>query len=197
MRIGIDIDGVLTNIDQFLFDYYAKFLFDNNVDFSFSKFDYDTNKVFGVTEKIEDDFWDKYLDFYARTEKARPFAAEVIKKLKNDGHEIFIVTKRYACDRDDKTGKKARKTVTNWLKKNDIYYDKIVFCKSSYKVDEIIQNNIDIMIDDNPKNIESVANIIPVLEFVASYNFEVSGPNIIKCLSWYDIYNKIKSLKRK
>lgn len=31
MRIGVDIDGVLTNRDQFQMDYGAKYCFDNNI----------------------------------------------------------------------------------------------------------------------------------------------------------------------
>lgn len=38
---------------------------------------------------------------YATNEKARPFAAEVIKKLKEDGNEIYIITARWLTNRDD------------------------------------------------------------------------------------------------
>ena len=46
------------------------------------------------------------LDFYAKHEPARPFASEVIKKLKNDGNEIYIVTARWLSNREDKVGAK-------------------------------------------------------------------------------------------
>ena len=34
MRIGIDIDGVLTNMEQFLIDYLSKYCVENNIKFN-------------------------------------------------------------------------------------------------------------------------------------------------------------------
>lgn len=41
MRIGIDIDGVLTNIEQFLLDYGSKFCVENNLPLNIKKSNYD------------------------------------------------------------------------------------------------------------------------------------------------------------
>ena len=84
MRIGIDIDGVLTNVEQFSIDYFSKYCFENNIEYNIGESHYNISETFGVSSKQEDDFWDKYLEFYAVNEKARPFASEVIKKLKKD-----------------------------------------------------------------------------------------------------------------
>ena len=48
------------------------------------------------------------------------------------------------------------------------------------------------MIEDEPKCINSVAARLPVICFNAKYNEQCKGNNIIRCYSWYDIYNKIK-----
>ena len=36
MRIGIDIDGVLTNIEQFVLDYLSKYCVENNIEYNIS-----------------------------------------------------------------------------------------------------------------------------------------------------------------
>ena len=33
MRVGIDIDGVLTNIEQFVIDYISKYCVENNIEY--------------------------------------------------------------------------------------------------------------------------------------------------------------------
>lgn len=198
MRIGIDIDGVLTNIEQFCFDYFLKHLVENNIEYNVSSSSYDIYKTFGITPKQEDEFWDKYLFFYSSHEKARTFSAEIIKKLKSEGNEIYIITARWLANRDDKVGEKMRKTVKKWLSKNKICYDKLIFSRASNqsKVDEISENKIDIMIEDNPNNIKELSKIIPIICCNANYNVGIEGKNIIRCYGWYDIYKHIKNLEK-
>ena len=58
----------------------------------------------------------------------------------------------------------------------------------------VIDNKIDIMIDDTPKNIKAISNVIPVICYNSNYNKLCEGSNIIRCYSWYDIYNTIKEV---
>ncbi len=198
MRIGIDIDGVLTDLDRFHFDYFSKYCVENNIDYEIKGSDYNISKTFGLDRKEELDFWDEYLDLYATKEKARAFASEVIKKLKADGNEIFIITARWQTNRDDILGEKARKAVVNWLEENNIVYDKLIFsrAKKEKKKDEIKENNVDIMIEDSPNNIIELSELIPVICYDASYNKDCENKNIIRCYSWYDIYRKISLIKK-
>lgn len=85
MRIAIDIDGVLTNVDQFVLDYMSKFCVENGIEYHIGKSTYGGNETFGLTKEQGDAFWKEWLVFYAKNEKVRPFASEVIKKLKEDG----------------------------------------------------------------------------------------------------------------
>ena len=86
-----------------------------------------------------------------------------------------------------------RNIVLNWLKKNEIHYDKIIFSPED-KLDICRQNNIDLMIEDKPKNINTISSEIPVICYHANYNEQCSGKNIYRCYSWYDIYRKIKEI---
>ena len=86
--------------------------------------------------------------------------------------------------------------VKRWLSENKISYDKIFFTKSD-KLQYCIDNKIDLMIDDAPKNIKKISTVLPVICFDATYNRECIGDKIIRCYSWYDIYTKIKEYKIK
>ncbi len=193
MRIGIDIDGVITNIEQFVINYMSKYCVENSIEYSIDTKYYDYCKTFNISKEIELDFWKSHLEKYVIYEKARPFAAEIIEKLKKDGNEIYIITARWYTDRNDDIGNKMRETVKNWLYENKIFYDKLIFSKghNESKMQEIEENKIDLMIEDNPNNINEIANTIPVICYDAGYNKECTGNQIIRCYSWYDIYSKI------
>lgn len=196
MRIGIDIDGVLTNIEQFVLDYISKYCVENNIEYNISDMNYEYSKTFNISREIELEFWNTYLEKYAVNEKARPFASEVINKLKEEGNEIYIITARWLSNRDDDVGKNMREMVKKWLAENKIVYDKLVFSKAEKekKSQEIIENKIDLMIEDSPNNINELSKIIPVICYNAQYNKDCSENKIIRCYSWYDIYNKISNM---
>lgn len=196
MRIGIDIDGVLTNIEQFVMDNIPKYCDENNIEYKIGDICYDHSKTFNITKDQEMDFWNKYLESYAINEKVRPFASEIINRLKEDGHEIYIITARWLTNRDDEVGDKMREMVRNWLYENKILYDKLVFSKAEKekKSQEIIEYKIDLMIEDSPSNINEISNTIPVICYNAEYNKNCVGNKIFRCYSWYNIYRKIKEL---
>jgi len=196
MRIGIDIDGVLTNLEQFVMDNIPKYCDKNNIEYKICDINYDHSKTFNITKQQEMDFWNKYLESYAKNEKARPFASDIINKLKEEGHEIYIITARWLTNRDDEVGVKMRNIVKKWLYENRVSYDKLVFSKAEKekKSKEIIEYKIELMIEDSPSNINEISNIIPVICYNAEYNKECVGNKIIRCYSWYDIYIKIKDL---
>lgn len=196
MRIGIDIDGVLTDLEQFSIDYFSKYCVENNINFNIGTSNYYISKTFNISIEKEDDFWNKYLESYAINEKARPFASEVIKKLKQDGHEIYIITARWLTNREDEIGDKMREIVKKWLTENEIIYDKLIFSKGSNegKSQEILENKIDLMIEDSPNNINELSNIIPIICYDAGYNKNCVGDKITRCYSWYDIYAKISKM---
>ena len=121
--------------------------------------------------------------------------AELEKKLSDDGHEIYIITARSYTTENTQRGLKMRKTVIEWLKKHEIVYDKIVF--SSYnKLENCRKNKIDIMIEDSERNINQLSEELTTICFDTRYNQNVAGKNVIRCYSWYDIYDKIKNIQK-
>lgn len=193
MRIGIDIDGVLTDIEKWQLDVGGKFFskFKKSVT---NKDGYEITEIFNVSKDLDDEFWNEYLYEYVTKEPARKYASEVIKKLKEDGNEIYIVTARYLTDKNTDDGVKMRKIVINWLKEQNIYYDEIIF-SSEKKKENCKKYNIDIMIEDKVDNINEISSLIPVICFHAGYNKECKGKNIYRVYNWYDIYNLINGGK--
>ena len=191
MRIGIDIDGVMVNIEQFIGDYGIKFCEENDLSYRIKVNEYDGAKALGISKENEERFWNKYLKYYATEYPARDFAVEVIQKLKEDGHEIYIITARNEWGLSGDDYGKMKEFVSSWLEKNNIYYDKLIYTEGS-KLPYCIGNYIDIMIEDSPENIKDISSKIPVLCYNCNYNANIKGENITRVYSWYDVYNKIK-----
>ena len=132
MKIGIDIDGVLTDIEQWQLDYGSKFYYENYGLGIKNYKGYETNEIFDVDIKLDDEFWNKYFRDYSINVEARKFANEVIYKLKEDGHEIYIITARgsfLSHSADVMTIEENRNIVLNWLKINLLYNTKDIEVK--------------------------------------------------------------------
>lgn len=193
MRIGIDIDGVLTDIEQWQLDYCSKFYYNEYKKEIVNHKGYETFEIFKSSPECDDEFWKKYFVHYSINVDARKFSSEVIKKLKEEGNEIFIITARgdfLSNNEDDILYEENQKIIKKWLFKNEILYDQIIFARES-KLDICINNRIDLMIEDNVDNINKISTKIPVICFNAGYNENCSRKNIIRCFSWYDIYAKL------
>lgn len=193
MRIGIDIDGVLTDIEQWQLDYLSKYYLENYGKTIINPKGYETYEIFNGTDLEDCTIWDKAIWEYVK-EPPRKFASEVINKLKKDGNDIYIITAR-SSDLSyvkDMNKEQMEHIVKQWLKNYSIYYDKIIFCQED-KLNICLENKIDLMIEDKPTNINKISTKIPVICFNANYNEKCDGNNIIRCYSWYDIYSKIRS----
>ena len=196
MRIGIDIDGVLTDIEQWQLDYGSKFYFEKYGKEIKNNEGYETIDIFDVDSSLDDEFWNENFKNYSINVDVRKFASEVIKKLKQDGNEIYIITARgsfLSHSSNVMSIEENRNIVLEWLKRNKIEYDKIIFSPED-KLNICIDNNIDLMIEDKVDNINKISTKIPVICFHARYNKNCIGKNIIRCYSWYDIYSKVKVL---
>ncbi len=193
MRIGIDIDGVLTDIEQWQLDCGGKFFSKLNKSVV-NKDGYEITEIFNVSDELDSQFWNEYLYEYVTKEPSRKYASEVIKKLKDSGNEIYIITARYLTDRNTEDGQRMRQIVIDWLKQQNIIYDEIIFAPEN-KLQICLENNIDVMIEDKVANIEKISTRLPVICFHAGYNKHCKNDNIYRVYTWYDIYNLINGGK--
>lgn len=192
MRIGIDIDGVLTDEHRFIIDYGTKYLNDEGIRYTFHQDIYDSPNSFEITKDQYDAFWRKYLVYYSENSLIRPFASEVIQKLKQENNEIYIITSRSFTTYENEYQQKMQNIVKKWLAKNNILYDEILF--STNKAEIVKKMNIDVMVEDKPENILVIAKIIPVICYNHPYNEKLADANIIRAYSWYDIYKILLEL---
>lgn len=177
MRIGIDIDGVLTDLEGFYRDYVTRYRFLHGVKGNININEYMICDAYHISKEQDIDFFTNDFKEYENKYKTRPFAAEIIKKLKEEGNEIYIITARWKSDRDDKEGQRIRSVVLKWLEENDIYYDDIYFTKGD-KTIYCKDLNIDVMIEDTPSNIENISKELPVICYDAQYNKHCNNNNI-------------------
>ena len=137
MRIGIDIDGVLTD--------------------------------------EHNNFWKEYIFEYSKNIPIRCYASEIIRKLKTEGNQIFIITSRSFTTYENENKVRMQRLVKEWLKTNSVLYDEIIFTMK--KADVCKEKKIDLMIEDKPENIEDkpeniedISKEIPVIVYDCSYN---------------------------
>lgn len=191
MRIGIDIDGVLLNMGQFILDYGSKYCYEHNIDFEINGNEYDESKIFGISSEEAEKFWNEYLVKYVTEKEPRECAKEVIDKLK-ENNEIYIITARNEYGLPEKEYGHMQELTKEWIKNNNIYYDKLLFT-SENKLNVCEKNKIDIMIEDSPSNIEKLSEgNLHIFCYDNPYNKKVKGTKITRVYSWYDILNKIE-----
>ena len=195
MNIGIDIDGVLTDIEKFMIDYGTKFCLEENLDLNIKQIDYSELVTFNWTQEQADRFWERYFSGYVINEPHRKFAPEVINKLREQGNKICIITARDEYGLSKEYYGKMQQLTKEWLINQNISYDKLIFARDEEKISQCLENNIDIMIEDSPRNINDISRKVKVIKYECKYNENVEGPNIITAYSWWHIYDLISKLK--
>ena len=191
MKIGIDIDNVISNFNDELLKEYLKHdkelrntgIINENVFIRYGMFDW--------TEKEETEFYKNNIERIATKLKPLNRASETIKKLKEDGNEIIIISGRNNGEYNN-----PYKLTEEWLAKYNIVYDKLILTNAYNKEEKANvckENNIDIMIEDSTKtaiNIEKVGT--KVLFMNTRYN--MNNENLEKVSNWKEIYAKISSM---
>ena len=195
MNIGIDIDGVLTDIEKFMIEYGTKFCLEEDLEINIKQIDYSEMVMFNWTQEQSDRFWNRYFTGYTLNETQRKFASEVINKLREQGNKIYIITARNEYGLSEEYYGKMQQLTKEWLRKQNITYDRLIFAKDEEKISQCLENNIDVMIEDSPRNINDISRKVKVIKYDCKYNESIEGPNIITAYSWWHIYDLINKLK--
>lgn len=201
MRIGVDIDGVLNRRMRFLLDCGSEFCAKSGKGGIQNLRSPHVSEIFGWDKQTRDEFWYEYGALQMFVWPAQNYAAEVIRKLRQEGHEIWIITGRNNEDSRVKgmlEGATWEDTTKDWLAENKIEYDQIHFGLNGIKRSKgpfCRENGIDVMIEDLPEYLEGFVGKTRVLIFDQPYNREVEVPNSERVYAWYDIYSKIRKMK--
>ncbi len=191
MNIGIDIDNTLTDIESDLlkaaFDYAKSLNKKINTKYLTSNDNNDGSiyqKAFGFTYKELKYFLKDIQESITNNAIPRNLVPEIIKSLHASGNKIIIITARDSEFHDNPYNQSEL-----WLKKNKIYYDKlIVNARDKSKVCK--QEKIDLFIDDNINNCLMVAKC--GIKTILLNSQPIKNNLIISFDNWQDIFDYIK-----
>lgn len=202
MRIGVDIDGVLNYHRRFYIECGTKYcaetgkgkLTDPDAGHLVSMFDWDC--------QTRDNFWDQYGYVQMCVWPAQTYAAEVIRKLREEGHEIWIITGRNNNDQiiQNMLAPTWEETTKIWLSQNQIEYDQICFNhQDKVPTDKgtfCAENHVELMIEDNPDYLQTLIGKTQPIVFDTPYNRTDALQGLPRVYSWYDVYAKIKEMEQ-
>lgn len=197
MIIGIDIDGVLTDLMKSCKKEYSKFSKLKNGRKVFNKRGNSLGEIFGVSREEDEEFWDGFLWGYSENGKYYSSAGKYLKRLKEDGHTLVVVTSRAFAGRNDELGQKMRENIEKSFIKNGIVYDKTVYTSEmKSKIPAIHEHGAQVMIDDSAWNLKELSQHIPTICFDQLYNRRLKLENMTRAKSWKDVYKIINQMSK-
>ena len=192
MRIGVDIDNVLANFDDYLLEEFLKHDKTLRNKGIINKDVYITRGMFDWTKEELSSFYKENIERIAMNLKVMEESKKYIDKLKEDGNKIFIITGRNNGDYSNPF-----RMTKKWLKKNRINYDKLIFTnayENNSKTKACLKYNIDIIIEDSARICQDlVANNIKTLIMDTPYN---RNSQINRVHNWEEIYNCIAKINK-
>lgn len=192
MNIGVDADGVLTDMQAFNFQYGKKF-FKKAVS---NPSGYSVKEIFDVNKKMELLYGLIYFPKYCKNCLPQKDASDILGKLKAEGHAIHEITARKFVKQKGLIGQCSRRWFENWCDDNGFYFTDITYCSEKNGPEEkyraCINLDIDVMIDDRPEIVLYLAaRGIKVYMMDALYNQNINNEKIIRVHSWKEIYKKL------
>ena len=192
MRIGLDIDNVITEFDSLILNEFIKEDKDKR----------NTGIINPNANHIIDGMFDwtreEILEFFANNMERISLYLTPLKdckfymdKLLDKGHEIFLISHRIFPDYKDPYN-----TTEKWLNKNNINYTKLVLSKGTDKTFECKENKIDIMIDDRitPCSI-MMANGINCFVMQTKYNC-LRKHELPFVTDWKNLYEELNKMEK-
>lgn len=142
MRIGVDLDDTICRTTEKVHEKVEEFSKKLNL----NPLDIMNDEV------LSNDFFTEYLEEIYKTVEVKREVRKVLKRLRSKGNEIYIITAR-------KTDivKDVEEVTKKWLKDNQIEVDKVIVgAYGERKADICKENNIELMIDDDPYNLKKI-----------------------------------------
>ena len=191
MRIGIDIDNVLSNFNDVLLNEYKKHDIAINGKGIVHQ-DVYIRDMFNWDKEYEEKFYKENIEYFASFFEPIEECSKYIKLLKEEGNTIYIIS-----GRDNGEYSNPYKMTIDWLKKYDIVYDKLFLVdayNSHSKTEVCLEYNIDVMIDDSKRMCKDIKdNGIRALLMDTPYNRDTNEFERVN--SWKEIYNKLSNKK--
>lgn len=170
--IGLDIDGVLCDLQRALFEIASKYI-------PLSEEDWDQYKIQDV-EHGSDELKDKVFEEIYETKGIAnapviPDAVDKVNELYDKGHRIVLITAR-PTNWEEQT--------KEWLHNVGLKFNKL-FVGVQDKGAKAKEERVDVFVDDQPNNLEDVAEEnIPAYAFEQPWN---EGVDVPKIRDWKDV----------
>ena len=191
MRIGVDLDGVVFDsekewrINQELYD-----ILDLKKNSKVDNKNISWKKRYDWTDEERQGFIKKYHKQIIEKSGFMPGAKRILKLLKEDGHDLILITARGGINKDMIT------LTQDILKKNDLD----IFSKSYFgvenKVEVCLKEKVDIMIDDSYEHCSNIAKAkIKTLYLKDAATYDLDENDYIKVVyNWGEIHRYIKEM---
>lgn len=195
MVIGVDADGVLTDMQEFNYrcgkEYFKKDIVNPE--------GYSVKEIFGVGKCAELFYGLKYFPKYCKAYPPRENAVEILSRIKEEGHSIHEITARKFVTQKTLLGKKSKKWFLEWCDKNSFQFDSISFCSEKNgpqeKYEACKKHGVDVMIDDRPEVVLYLAERgIPVVMMDAPYNKMLRHEYVTRVHGWNEVYDVLCEL---
>lgn len=182
MKIGIDIDGVITDFvrtfQEVVREKYKVELPEEQIR------EHDLYKVLGIpVEELRE----LVMKVFPQDLKPQLKAVETIQKLA-EKHQIYIITAREPETMD---------LSETWLNNHNVPRERLAFIKEGDKHKFIEEHNLDIVIDDNLKEIANWIGVVPnILVFDHPWNQSLNINNsFVRVKNWDEILQIIEKLE--
>lgn len=193
MRIGLDIDNVISDFDseilkEFLFEDKNKRnsgIIDNNAK-------HIIKEMFDWTEDEVQEFMNNNMERIAKKLSLRRSAKKYMDKLLLEGNELYLISHRAYPHYNNPL-----EVTKQWLYDNKVNYTKLILSNTTDKSPECKENGIEVFIDDVVSNCMRLEEAgIKCYLMKTKYNRKQKKiKNIVK--SWEDLYKKVSELKMK
>lgn len=194
MKIGIDIDDTTLVLVKSMIKYAD--IYDIQIlgrkgingDLGLIQDRYYLKVLYGWDDETKYDFFNRYYKNVLEESVALLNAPEMIRKLKEEGNDIFFITARLTqisnCDTESIT----KKT----LQDNNIPYDKLII-NASDKLKFCQENGIQIFIEDSYKTCKQLQeNGIKTFLMTTKMNEKIDSGDIERVKDWKEVYQKVK-----
>ena len=193
-NIGIDIDNVISNFDEVLLKEFQKHDTELRNTGIINEKAYITKGMFDWSREELDSFYYANIERIAKSLNVIDKAPEYIRKLKEEGYGIYIISGRDNGEYSD-----AYQMTVNWLESEKIEYDKLILTNSKKSLEKAkicLENDISIMIDDSVRILTEAYNR-GIISLLMDTQYNKIESSLKRVHNWKEIYEFIKDFHPK
>lgn len=200
MKVALDVDATLTDMNGFLAEHAERYFTRKNRTVR-NREATTAELMFDITSREARPFWKRYYIHYCLSVRLKPHIREALNGLKQDGHELHVVTARIGTHRRDLLGFLLRRAVIGKFKRHGIDMDSYTFTNDAIPDDKVKAcraGGYDTIVEDNPGHIERIARElnIPVIVMNTPENAELELDNLVRIDSLSELSEAVKRVEK-